>query len=199
MCAWENNTHTTGECQKLFNFLLLYQELFRSRNTSCSWDKWPWVWIMSTIDFLYCHLICIFLEKLQPVWEHARDLPSVWAPLLPQHRVRLHVLNMFELWCEKPLTHKDMRFAVQADVCVRYSVFKKHLWSFGIVFAVIWKCNWISGPKLLNTIKCSRSLVPFINTWRTAEEWECHGDSLLALICSPPLDGLKNPSYTAVD
>lgn len=43
------------------------------------------------IDFFSSALICMFPEKLQPFWEHARHLPSVRPPLLPQHRVRLHV------------------------------------------------------------------------------------------------------------
>lgn len=35
-------------------------------------------------------------EKLQPLREHEGDLPSVGPPLLPQHRVGLHIFKKLQ-------------------------------------------------------------------------------------------------------
>lgn len=93
----------------MFHVLVLQQVLFRSANNSCGWDKRAGrVWCQRLSFLILKENVCMFPEKLQPLWEHARHLPSVWPPLLPQHRVRLHVLNVFEKWCESPLTQPQV-------------------------------------------------------------------------------------------
>lgn len=56
--------------------------------------------------------ICVSAEKLQPLWEHERHVPSVGAPILPQHRVSQHLLHLtIQRWRE------DFNFHITFDSC----------------------------------------------------------------------------------
>lgn len=134
----------------------------------------------SLISPSFFGFVCFSTEKLQHLWEHKGDVPSVWQAFLPQHRVSQLVAPLPYLGMRPPRPHSDcLGFYGFGPLSHRGAQVQTLAWSTDAADPNGIK-KWLSVPRC-NEIHIFRR--------KTEKEGRCGraGDHVADVFCTPSL------------